>query len=148
MHPILRVVLVIAGAVVGAKLGPGGTQFLAVLLGALTGLAISEVVFIRGAFASVRDELRDLHALIERRATGTEAGAAGPKAEPAPVRTPPRVEPAPYYERAPSRPDAPPPTPTTVAGPREEPLSRADWEERYIPRPIEPRGVRKIVPSP
>jgi uncharacterized membrane protein len=147
MHPILRVVLVIAGSVVGAKLGTGGTQFLAVLLGALTGLAISEVVFIRGAFASVRAELRDLHALIERRAAGTGAGAAGPKAEPAPVRAPSRVEPAPYYERAPSRPAAPPPTPAAASapGPREEPLSRADWEERYIPRPVEPRGDNPLV---
>jgi len=146
MHPILRVVLVIAGAVLGARLGTAGTQFLAVLVGALTGLAISEVVFIRGAFARVRAELRELHALMEGRATRTEAGAAEPEAEPAPPRTP-RVEPAPYYERAPSTPAVPPPTPAATApGPRKEPpLSREDWEERYVPRPLEPRGDNPLL---
>ncbi|MGO9802171.1 MAG: DUF2339 domain-containing protein [Steroidobacteraceae bacterium] len=147
MHPILRVVLVIVGAVVGANLGTEGVQFLAALVGALAGLAISEVVYIRGAFATLRTEFRELRDLIERRATRTDAPAAAPKAEPTPRSAPPRSEPAPYYERAPSQPAAPPAAPATTAPiPREQPsVSREDWGERYIPRPIEPAGDNPLV---
>ena len=147
MHPILRVVLVVAGAVVGARLGTEGIHFLPALVGALAGLAISEVVSIRDAFANMRAELSDLRVLIERRGTRSEADAALPKAEPPPASTPPRAEPAPYYERAPSHPAAPPPQPAAAApGPREQSSpSREDWEQRYIPRPIEPRGDGPLV---
>jgi uncharacterized membrane protein len=139
MHPILRVVLVIAGAAVGANLGTEGIHFLAALVGALAGLAISEAVFIRGVVASLRAELSDLRALIERGTTRTEAGGAGPKAETPPARMPPRVEPAPYYERAPSRPAAPPPMPAAPApGPREQSSLREDWEQWRVSRPVEP----------
>jgi uncharacterized membrane protein len=147
MHPILRVVLVIVAAAVGANLGTEGIHFVAALVGALAGLAISEVVYVRGLFASVRSELGDLRALIERRTTRTEASAAGPRAEPVPPRAPQRVEPAPYYERAPSQPAAPPPASAVAApGPREQPpLSRQDWEQRHIPRPIEPPADSPFV---
>lgn len=131
MHPIVRVVLVILGATVGANLGTAGIHFLGALLGSLAGLAVSEVVDIRGRFASLREELHGLRALIERR-TG---------AEPAPRSTPPRPEPTPYYERAASQPAAPPPTPTTPsASPRREqpPLSPDDGGRISRPRPVEP----------
>jgi len=71
MHPFLRVVLVIVGAATGANLGTEGIHFLAALVGALAGLAISEVIHIRSAFANLRTELRDLRALIERATTST-----------------------------------------------------------------------------
>jgi uncharacterized membrane protein len=147
MHPILRVVLVIVGAVVGADLGTEGVHFLAALMGALVGLAIGEVVYVRGVFATLRTELRDLRDLIERRTTSTDAVAAAPKAEPASRSAPPRAEPTPYPERAPSGPAAPPASPATAApAPRQQPsVSREDWGERYIPRPIEPPSDSPLV---
>src|SRR5215472_16585709 len=153
MHPILRVVLAIGGAVVGANLGTEGIHFLAGLVGALAGLAIGEAAFVRGALATVRAELSDLRDLIERRTTRTEAGAAAPKAEPAPPRTPPRVEPAPYYERAPSQPAAPPPQPAApppqpaapAPVPREQSSLREDWEQWRVSRPVEPRTDSPLV---
>lgn len=138
MHPIVRVVLVILGATVGANLGTAGIHFLGALLGSLAGLAVSEVVDIRGRFASLREELHGLRALIERR-TG---------AEPEPRSTPPRPEPTPYYERAASQPPAPPPTPTTSsAGPRREqpPLSPDDGRRISRPRPVEPPADSPLV---
>ena len=96
MHPIPRVVLVIVGAAVGANLGTEGVHFLAALMGALAGLAIGEVVYVRGVFATLRTEFRDLRDLIERRTTRTDVAAAAPKAEPAARSAPPRAEPAPY----------------------------------------------------
>jgi len=153
MHPILRVVLAIGGAVVGANLGTEGIHFLAGLVGALAGLAIGEAAFVRGALATVRAELSDLRDLIESRTTRTEAGAAAPKAEPAPPRTPPRVEPAPYYERAPSQPAAPPPQPAApppqpaapAPVPREQSSLREDWEQWRVSRPVEPRADSPLV---
>jgi uncharacterized membrane protein len=139
VHPILRVILVIVGAAVGLNLGTQGIHFLAALTGALAGLAIGEVVYIRGMFASVRSELRDLRALIERRTTRTEAAAEAPRAAPDIDRVSPRVEPAPYYERATSQPAAAPPAPAGAASAprREQPaLSPGDRKERDTSQPI------------
>jgi uncharacterized membrane protein len=140
MHPILRVMSVIVGAAVGVKLGTEGIQFLAALVGALTGLALTEVVHIRGVLASLRTELRDLRALIERRTTRVDAAAPAPKAEPAAQSAPKRVEPAAYYERASSQAAAPPATPAAPApAPRREPTaSPEEWKQLRAGRPIEP----------
>jgi len=148
MHPFLRVVLVIVGAATGANLGTEGIHFLAALVGALAGLAISEVIHIRSAFANLRTELRDLRALIERATTRADAAAAAPKSEPAPQRPAPRAEPAPYYERAPSQAPAPPPKPAApAAGPQREQPTRSpeDWRQLSTPRPIEPRADSPLV---
>lgn len=144
MHPILRVVLVVFGAALGANFARAGTTFLGALLGALAGLGISEVVDIRSAFASLRAELRELRALIERRPRGGEA------AEPAP-----RPEPTPYYEQAPARPVAPPPPApgpppahaVAAAAPRRElpALSPADWRPIGIERPSAPPADHALV---
>ena len=147
MHPILRVVLVVVGAALCANLGTEGIRFLAAVLGALAGLAISEVIYIRGAFASLRTELRDLRALIERRTTRSEVGVAGTKVESAPPRTPPRAESAPDYERAPSQPVAPPPAPAAaIPGSREQPaVEPGDRKQRHLSRPSEPPGDGALV---
>ena len=141
MHPILRVVLVVFGAALGANLATQGITFLGALLGALAGLGISEVVHVRSAVASVRAELRELRALIARRATGTETAAEAARAEPAP-----------YYEQGPSRPSAPPPAPprpppaATAEARRELPtLSPEDWRPLGIQRPIEPPADNAVV---
>lgn len=145
MHPILRVVLVVVGAAVGANLGTEGIHFLAALMGALAGLAVGEVVYVRGVFASLRAELREFRDLIERRTTRTDEPVTR-QPEPPPRAASPRAEPAPYYERAPSQPTAPPPAPTIAPTLRPEPLvSREEWGERYVPRPIEPRAELPIV---
>jgi uncharacterized membrane protein len=141
MHPILRVVLVVVGAALGANLGTEGIHFLGAMLGALAGLAISEVIYIRGAVAGVRTELRDLRANIERRTTRTEAGVAGTKVESAPARAAPRAEPVSYYERAPSQPAVPPPAPAAaVPGSREQPALTPEDRQRPISQPVEPPG--------
>jgi uncharacterized membrane protein len=148
MHPFLRVVLVIAGAATGANLATEGISFLAALVGALAGLAISEVIYIRSAFANLRAELRDVRALIERATTRTDVAAAGPKSEAAPQRPSPRAEPAPYYERAPSQVAAPPPKQAApTAGPHREQPKRSpeDWRQLSSPRPVEPHAASPLV---
>jgi len=103
MHPILRVILVVVGAAFGANLAGGGTHFLAAIVGALAGLAIGEVVFIRNSFSELRAELRELRSLFERgpaedETTPTEVAptktqAAIPKSDWTPVRTGPTAAP-------------------------------------------------------
>lgn len=144
MHPILRVVLVVFGAALGANLTTAGITFLGALLGALAGLGISEVVYIRGALANLRAELRELRAHMERRPTRAETAAPAP-----------RPEPTPYYEQAPARevappPPAPPPPRAPVTAPaeaRREPaaLSPADWRPLGIERPSAPAADNGLV---
>jgi uncharacterized membrane protein len=60
MHPVLRIILVVVGAAVGGNLLGDGAPLLGAFVGALTGLAIGEVVFLRSSLARVEGELRDL----------------------------------------------------------------------------------------
>jgi len=140
MHPILRVVLAVFGAAVGANLATKGITFLGALLGALAGLAISEVVQIRSAFASVRAELRELRAFMERGAARAGTATAAPRAEPTP-----------YYQQGPMRPAAPPtpppaqPTPAAEAHRELAALSPQDWRPLGVQRPIEPPAGNALV---
>jgi uncharacterized membrane protein len=148
MHPIFRIILVIVGAAVGVNLATEGIRFLAALIGALAGLAIGEVVYIRGAFASVRGELRDVRALIERRTTRSEGAAEAREPGPTVQRASPPAKPAPYYQGAPSQPAAPPPPPPPAASvPRgaQPAPSPADWSEPGARQPIEPPTESPLV---
>ena len=60
IHPVLRIILVAVRAAVGNLLGDGA-PLLGVFVGALTGVAIGEVVFVRNSLARLQDELRALH---------------------------------------------------------------------------------------
>lgn len=117
MHPILRVVLIVLGAALGANLVSGGLTFLGGLLGALAGLGLGEVIHIRSALASVRSELRELRALIERPSRDRTA------TSPAPAAPPASAEP---------RRQQPTPTPE-------------DWKRPGSKRPIEPPADNSLV---
>lgn len=136
MHPMLRVVLVVFGALLGANLALHGMGFIAALLGALAGLGVGEAIYFRSAIATVRRELQGLRALIELRATRTETVAAGA---------------APYYEEAPPPPAPPPAAPQEPPAPvaearRELPaLSPEDWKPPGIQRSIEPAADNTLV---
>jgi uncharacterized membrane protein len=72
MHPLLRVILVIGGAVFGANLA-GSTWLLAALMGALAGLAVGEVVFLRSRLTRLNEELQDMRqAMVQRHGAQSE----------------------------------------------------------------------------
>jgi len=83
MVPVTRLGFAAAGALVGAKIGPGGGWFFAALVGACIGFAIAEFTLVRGRILSLEEEVARLRASLERR--DTEA--------PAPVRPPPASAP-------------------------------------------------------
>jgi uncharacterized membrane protein len=104
MHPILRVILAVVGAAIGADLASGGPQLLAAMVGALTGLAIGEVVYIRNAIAALRDELRELRSAVAQRRTATTETAATSHST---ALTPPREAPRSPSTQPPAAPVAP-----------------------------------------
>ena len=57
MDPILRVILVIGGAALGSFPASNGREPLAAIVGALVGLAIGEVAYLRNALAELRTGL-------------------------------------------------------------------------------------------
>src|SRR6266513_3781611 len=69
MHPALRVVLAILGALVGTSLGSGSTQLFAAIMGALAGLAVSEALYLRDSLTRLRAELSDVRNSLGRRRT-------------------------------------------------------------------------------
>jgi len=89
MVPVTRLGFAASGALVGAKIGPGGGWFFAALVGACVGFAIAEFILVRGRILSLEEEVARLRASLERR--DSEA--------PAPVRPPPPVS-APVSPRA------------------------------------------------
>ncbi|MHB8813828.1 MAG: DUF2339 domain-containing protein [Steroidobacteraceae bacterium] len=97
MHPVLRLIFVVVGAALGADLASGGTELLAALVGALTGLAVGEVVSIRNTLAGLRSELRELSAQRDLRATKRETAETArppptPTTSPRPASEPPRSQ--------------------------------------------------------
>jgi uncharacterized membrane protein len=125
MHPALRIVLMVVGAVFGANLGGDGARLLATVVGALAGLAISEFVSVRSALASLRGELLELRALIERRASKADTVEAPRRVEPTLYRTPPAATPSP-----------PPPTPAPPApSAPKAPPSVSTWKPSDFHRP-------------
>jgi len=101
LHPAIRVVLAAFGALAGASLSSDGGHFFAIVMGALAGLAVFEVVNIRDRLTTLEREFQD------PRESGRE-----PRATPAAVPdTVQRLrEAAPYVlPSAPVPPPAPPP---------------------------------------
>jgi uncharacterized membrane protein len=112
MHPALRLVLAVVGALLGARLEGGGARLFAAIIGALAGLAISEVLYVRSSLTSLRAELSEMRNSLRRsRAASTERSetAHGPPEEaryappampPHTPRTHPVTEAAPSTETA------------------------------------------------
>jgi uncharacterized membrane protein len=67
MFPAMRLVFAAVGALLGAKLAPGGEWFFAALLGACIGLAIAEFTLVRGRILTLEEEVAKLRANLERR---------------------------------------------------------------------------------
>lgn len=87
MNPVIRVVLAVAGAFAAANLAADGMHFFAIVIGALAGLALGEIIHLRDALTQVQRELRELH---QRRAAPPAAATARPPAPPMqPLRAPP-----------------------------------------------------------
>jgi len=73
MDPALRVVLAIVGALLGASLASSSHQFFAAIMGALTGLAVSEVLDVRSSLTRLRAELSEVrNSLASQRAEPSE----------------------------------------------------------------------------
>src|SRR5215469_15244794 len=66
MHPAMRIVFAALGAVVGATLFGDGEHLFAIAVGALAGLAVFEVVFLRDRLTKVERELQELQRDQER----------------------------------------------------------------------------------
>ena len=60
LHPAIRVVLAAFGALAGASLSSDGDHFFAIVMGALAGLALFEVVYIRDRLLKLERELQKL----------------------------------------------------------------------------------------
>jgi uncharacterized membrane protein len=136
MHPALRLVMCIAGIVLAVKLVDGNTVFLTALVGALAGLAVSEVTALRGLLGSLREELTAL-----RRADSKRSAA------PAPTAPSPQAADAFEYRRTIAEPER--------AAPRAEspaPPAATEWEP-VAARPASPtpamaaRQTEAVVPS-
>jgi uncharacterized membrane protein len=98
MHPALRAILALLGALLGASLAGAGAQRLAAIVGALAGIAIGEVLFLRDAIANLHRELRELRGSLKQRPTETSARADTAER---PVE-PPRYAPPPHTSQPPS----------------------------------------------
>src|SRR5215469_5564667 len=60
LHPAIRVVLAAFGALAGASLSSDGVHLFAMVMGALAGLALFELVTIRDRLTRLERELQDL----------------------------------------------------------------------------------------
>jgi uncharacterized membrane protein len=126
-HPAIRVVLAALGALAGASVSSGGDHFFAIVMGALAGLALFEVVYIRDRLTKLEHELHDLK-----------------KIRPEPRRTPAAVPDTAQGRReavldvpstAPVRVSAPQPTP--AAAPADVKAPYTDAPSWTSPRPLE-----------
>ncbi len=117
MHPTIRIVLAIVGAVFGASLASEGGHLFAIVLGALAGLAIGEMVFIRDRLTKLQSDLEDL-----RHRRGERPPAPAPTQEPVQ-----RLREAAPYIAPRATPEVPSPRPatTTAPGPVPVPSTRA-----------------------
>src|SRR5206468_11988540 len=120
MHPAPRVVLAVLGALVATSLASGNTQLFAAIMGALAGLAVSEVLYVRDSLTRLRAELSDVRNSLGRRRTEPSERIETPQRLPEPARyAPPSVPPQP----PPVRPAAEP-RPSSETAPR--PFTPAD----------------------
>lgn len=110
MSPAIRVVLAAVGAFAGVSLAADGLHFFGTVIGALAGLGLSEIVFLRDGLAKLQRELQELRR--ERRISPPSAAAAAmPATQPL---QPPRPQPESRVEATrplsvASRPSIPPP---------------------------------------
>ena len=89
MHPLIRVLLAIVGAVIGTALAGRDLAFLAAVVGASFGLAIGEVTFLRKSLARLEEDLSSLRETrLQRPAPQGERTESSPR-PPEPVRTAP-----------------------------------------------------------
>lgn len=95
MHPILRVILAVVGAAFGVELSGGGTELLAAIIGALAGLALGEVIYVRTAITELRAELRELRTRLARPPVQSQAKETTYPPASIPAREPPSSPPAP-----------------------------------------------------
>ncbi len=93
MNPAWRVVLVVVGTALGAKLSANGATLLGASLGALAGLGLGETISLRDAIQKLRAELSDVRTQELTRQAHRDAQArgfappqaAGPVTQPAPA---------------------------------------------------------------
>src|SRR5579863_5597320 len=85
MVPVTRLGFTAAGALVGAKIGPGGAWFFAALVGACIGFALAEFTLVRGRILSLEEEIARLRASLERPDTEAPAPARASIGEPASI---------------------------------------------------------------
>jgi len=69
MHPLIRVILAIVGAALGATLAGNDVHLLAAIMGGLAGIAIGEVAFLRKTIRSLEEQLHGLREAISRQPT-------------------------------------------------------------------------------
>jgi uncharacterized membrane protein len=127
MHPLIRVILAIVGAALGATLAGRDAPLLAAVVGALAGSAIGEVAFLRKSIRRLEEELRGLReAVIRRPTTQTE-------------RTESAQRPAEAARHA-------PPTPTVSAPlPSVRVASQTEWKPHEIRTPAEVENDNAII---
>jgi len=135
IHPSMRIVFAVLGAMAGGTLFGGGEHLFAIAVGALAGLAVFEVVFLRDRLTKVERELEELHR--DRR----QAPA------PAPVIDPVQRlrESRPYVPPSASVP-TPAPRPAPAAGSIPEKRPYADAPDWTPPRPLAPSGAAQRNP--
>jgi uncharacterized membrane protein len=82
MHPAVRVVWIVLGALLGARLASVGGQLLAAFIGAVAGLAVSEALDIRGVLNRLRAELSEVRNSLEQRHAQPKERAETPQTPP------------------------------------------------------------------
>jgi uncharacterized membrane protein len=96
MFPVIRLVFVALGALLGANIGSGGGWFFAALVGAFIGFVIAELTLVRGRIVTLETEVAKLRASLGRRAAETpalpRAHSASPPSPSSPPLSPP-IEP-------------------------------------------------------
>jgi uncharacterized membrane protein len=132
MHPALRIVLALAGALIGSGVGSEGTQWVAALMGALAGLGFAELLQVRARLASLRADLQEL------RAGQAKARSAAPPAPPAPTAPPAPLGRA-FEPYAPSSAAVPPAARVATPPPPAPRLPPVSPEPRVTPTPSAPR---------
>jgi uncharacterized membrane protein len=114
LHPAMRIVFAVLGAVVGATLFGDGGQLFAIAVGALAGLAVFDVVFLRDRLTRVERELEELQRDRQQAPTPAPVAETVPRLREAAAYVPPS-EPVPKPASRPAPAAAPVPETRTYA---------------------------------